>query len=161
MTRCVPLLASLFLVVSTASLAQSNCPEAFRYAGTLSGTGSSASELDRRATLNLPPNATLDESYQQKKVRVTNGKGGARSSLRAQDVPKGILIIPYGTSDEIYEQGWAVSDPELKVIQRDASGKVTRYEFGMKLFCHVGSTGANPHFGDCSVRVEVCYKPLR
>ena len=70
------------------------------------------------------------------------------------------LIITYGKSDQVYEQGWSVSDPELKAIERDASGTITQYEFGMKLFCKVGTTGANPHLGECSVNVEVCYKPL-
>ena len=105
-------------------------------------------EFNQRETLRLPTNATLDESYQQKRVRATNGKSGAHSSMRAEDVPKGILIIPHGKSDEVYEQGWAVSDPQLKALSRDGSGKV-------------GNTGANPQFGDCTVDVEVCYKPLR
>jgi hypothetical protein len=83
------------------------------------------------------------------------------STLRAQDIPKGVLIITYGKSDEIYEQGWAVSDPELRAIEQDKNGKVTRYEFGMKLFCKVGPSGASPHFGECSVNAEVCYKPAK
>ena len=158
MTRHFSLLAFFFSFASAVSFGQSNCPEGFRYAGTLSGTGSYTTDLDTRVTLTLPKNATLDESYQQQNVRATNGKRGMRSSLRAQDVPKGILIIPHGKSDELYNQGWAVSDPELKVLQKDESGKVTRYEFGMRLSCHV-SGGPNPNFGDCSVDVEVCYKP--
>ena len=160
MARYSSLLAVVVLAASSASSAQSNCPEGFRYTGSLSGTGSSMTKLDRRDTLKLPENAKLDESFQQKKVRATNGKSGARSGLRAQDIPKGVLIIPYGTSDQVYEQGWAVSEPELKALHRDESGKVTQYEFGMRLFCQVGDRGANPQFGDCSVTVEVCYKPL-
>ena len=109
----------------------------------------------------LPENATLDESYQQQNVRATNGKRGAHSSLRAEDVPKGLLIIPHGESDPFFDQGWAVSDPELKAVQKDEKGKVTRYEFGMKLFCHVRDTaGAESEYGECSVDVDVCYKPL-
>jgi hypothetical protein len=160
MTRRSSLLAFVFLFSSTVSFAQSNCPEGFRDAGTLSGTGSHTTDLDERVTLMLPENARLDESYQQQNVRATNGKRGVRSSLRAQDVPKGILIIPHGKSDELYNQGWAVSNPELKVLQKDESSKVTRYEFGMKLSCHVAG-GPNPIIGDCSVDVEVCYKPLK
>jgi hypothetical protein len=150
-------LAFSFLLASTLS-AQTNCPQGFNYAGTLSGTGSPTTELDRRETLRLPEDATLDDSFQQKKVRATNGKSGARSSMTAQDVPKGLLIIPHGKSDTLNQQGWAVSDPELKALERDATGKVTRYEFGMKLFCNVGK-GPNPMVGDCSVDVDVCYLP--
>jgi hypothetical protein len=69
----------------------------------------------------LPENATPDQSFQQKNVRATNGKSGARSNMRAQDIPKGILIIPSGESDPVYEPGWAVSDPELKAIERDGA----------------------------------------
>ena len=109
----------------------------------------------------LPENATLDESFQQKNVRATNGKSGARSNMTAQDIPKGLLIITSGKEDDIYEPGWAVSNPELKAIEHDESGKVARYEFGMELFCKVGSSGANPHFAECSVNAEVCYKPRK
>jgi hypothetical protein len=153
----LPLVCS-FLVASTLSRAQSNCPQGFNFAGTLSGTGSATTELDSRMTLRLPEDATLDESFQQKKVRVTNGKSGAHSSMTAQDVPRGLLIITYGKSDPLYEQGWAVSDPELKALARDASGKVTQYEFGMKLFCTVRK-GPNPMVGECAVGVDVCYRP--
>ena len=111
--------------------------------------------------MKLPENATPDESFQQKNVRATNGKSGARSNMRPEDVPKGILVITSGKEDKLYEPGWAVSDPELKGIERDNTGKVTRYELGMKLFCKVGSNGANPYFAECSVNAEVCYKPSR
>ena len=158
MIRTAFLLTFWFLLASTLSSAQSNCPAGFNYAGTLSGSGSPSSELNERETLRLPQNARLDESFQQKKVRATNAKSGARSSMTAQDVPKGLLIIPHGKSDKLNEQGWAVSDPELKALGRDSSGKVTQYEFGMKLFCNVGR-GPNPMVGDCSVDVDVCYRP--
>jgi hypothetical protein len=158
MTR-VRLLLFVVLVFSSWGIAQDNCPEGFRLAGTLSGTGSSWQSLDERQTVKFRQNVTLDESFQQTNVRATNGKNGAQSAMRPQDIPKGVLIIPHGKSDDIYRQGWAVSDPELKGIERGANGEITQYEFGMKLFCKVGSTGANPHFGDCSVDVDVCYKP--
>jgi hypothetical protein len=112
-------------------------------------------------TVKFPENATLDQSFQQKKVRVTNGKSGAHSNLRPQDIPKGVLVVAYGKEDPVYEPGWAVSDPELKGIERDDTGKITRYEFGMRLFCSVGGGGANPHSAACSVNAEVCYKPSR
>jgi len=159
MIRTVWPLAFSFLLASTLSQAQSNCPEGFNYAGTLSGTGSASTELNRRVSLKLPENATLDESFQQKNLRATNGKSGAHSSMTAKDVPKGLLIITHGSSDPLYNQGWAVSDPELKALDRDARGKVTQYEFGMKLFCTVRG-GPNPLFGTCSVGADVCYRPL-
>lgn len=151
-------LLALVLLLPPWAVAQQNCPEGFRYVGTLSGTGSLSNPFDKRMTLRFPENATLDESFQQKNVRATNGKSGARSNLRPQDIPKGVLIIPSGKEDKIYESGWAVSDPELKGIQRDDTGKITRYEFGLKLFCAVESNGANPYFAECSVNVDVCYK---
>ena len=154
-------LALLFLLASTLSRAQNNCPAGFSYVGTLSGTGSSLEAFDARKTLTLPDNAVLDESYQQKNVHVTNGKNGVHSSMRPQDVPKGFYLVPYGeSSSTIDEQGWAVSDPELKALARDASGKVTRYGFGMKLLCNARVGGAERAV-ECSVRVDVCYKPLR
>jgi hypothetical protein len=155
------LLATFVLSFSVLSFAQHNCPEGFRYVDTISGTGSESNPFNQRMTARLPENATLDESFQQQKVRVTNGKSGATSNMRPQDVPKGILIVAYGKNDKIYEPGWAVSDPELKTVERDANGKVTRYEFGLKLYCNVGSHGANPHFAECSVGADICYKPLR
>ena len=151
----------LFAAPTSQLLAQSRCPEGFRDAGSLSGTGSVMQSLDTRKTLKLPENATLDQSYQQKKVRATNGKAGVNSNMLAKDIPKGILIIAFGTSDKVFEQGWAVSDPELKVIERDAGGKATRYEFGMRLICKVSERAAQPLAGGCDVNVEVCYKPLR
>ena len=157
----VAFLAFVLFSLSPWAVGQHNCPEGFRYVGTLSGSGSESNSFDKRMTVKLPENATPDESFQQKNVRVTNGKSGARSSMRPQDIPKGILVIASGKEDKVYEPGWAVSDPELKGIERDNTGKVTRYEFGMKLFCNVGSHGANPYFAECSVNAEVCYKPSR
>jgi hypothetical protein len=154
----VGLLLFVVLAFSSRGIAQDNCPEGFKYAGTLSGTGSLWQPLDERKTVKFRQNVALDESFQQTNVRATNGKSGAQSALRPQDIPKGVLIIPHGESDDMYRQGWAVSDPELKGIERDANGKITQYEFGMKLFCKVRPTGANPNTGDCSVDVDVCYK---
>jgi hypothetical protein len=154
-------LALLFFLASTVGRAQNNCPEGFRYAGTLSGNGSSVERFDSRQALTLPPNARFDESYQQQKVHATNGKNGVHSSMRPQDVPKGFYLVPYGeSSSTIYEQGWAVSDPVLRALSRDASGKVTRYGFGMKLLCSARTAGAERAV-ECSVGVVVCYKPLR
>jgi hypothetical protein len=112
-------LALLLLLFSPWAEAQNNCPDGFRYVGTLSGTGSVSTPFDKRMTVNFPENATLDESFQQKKVHATNGKSGASSNLRPQDIPKGVLIVTYGKEDKIYEPGWAVSDPELKGIAQD------------------------------------------
>ena len=155
------LVGGSFFVLFSAyhAYSQNNCPEGFVSAGTLSGSGASSAPFDKKVTLKLPEDATLDESFQQKRVRATNGKNGAKSSMGPQDIPKGILIQPYGTSDVVYQQGWAVSEPELKAIDKDDNGNVTRYQFGMRLFCSVSNSGANPQFGECSVGVDVCYKP--
>jgi hypothetical protein len=160
-TRVALPLVFSFVLGSTVSLAQNNCPEGFRYAGTLSGHGSSVDSFDSRQALTLPQNAKFDESYQQKKVDVTNGKNGVHSNMRPQDVPKGFYLVPYGdSSSTIDEAGWAVSDPKLRALSRDASGKVTRYGFGMRLLCSARAAGAERAV-ECSVRVDVCYKPLR
>lgn len=157
----VGLPALVLLLFSPWATAQYNCPQGFRYAGTLSGTGSVSTPFDKRMAVRFPENTSLDASFQQKKVHATNGKSGASSSLRPEDIPKGVLIITYGKEDKITDAGWAVSAPELKGIARDDTGRITRYEFGMKLFCTVHSGGTNPMVGECSVNVEVCYKPSR
>ncbi|HZI55814.1 MAG TPA: hypothetical protein VFF39_03510 [Verrucomicrobiae bacterium] len=141
-------------------VAQDNCPEGFRFVGTLSGTGTESNPFNQRQALKLPENATLDESFQQKNIRITNGKSGAHSNTQANDIPKGILVITHGREDEVYQPGWAVSEPELKAIEKDSHGKITRYEFSMKLFCSVSSHGQNPYYAECSVDADVCYKPL-
>jgi hypothetical protein len=60
------------------------------------------------------------------------------------------------TSSEA-DKGWAVSDPELKAVERSTDGRITRYRFGMRLYCSVGS-GLQQSYG-CAVNVQVCYKP--
>jgi hypothetical protein len=57
-------------------------------------------------------------------------------------VRKGFYLVPYGESSSIFEQGCAVSALQLRALNRDASGKVTRYDFGMKLFCNARTPGA-------------------
>jgi hypothetical protein len=139
--------------MSSLSSAQNSCPEGFRYAGTLSGT--STETFDKTVFLKLPEYATLDESFQQTAVRATNGKKGAKSNLRPQDIPKGIRIDPHGSSD--LEKIWAVSEPQL--IKPDSNGDSTRYAFGMHLFCSVQGSPYSQTEGACDVEVQVCYKP--
>ena len=79
-------------------LAQHNCPQGFNDAGTLKGTGSYGIPFDERREINLPENATLDTSFQQSNVRVRAGNDLAQSKLQAKDIPKGILIIPSGST---------------------------------------------------------------
>ena len=154
-------LLSIVLVTSSFGIAQSECPEGFRFAGNLSGSGSASSAFDQIVRTRFPRGATLDTSYQQTEVQATKGGSGVNSRLRPQDIPKGIFISPSGKSDDVYHQRWAVSDPKLEALERDGNGKTTRYGFGMRLFCKVGESGANPHFGACQVDVEVCYKPVK
>ena len=92
-------------------LAQHGCPERFNFAGTLKGNGSYGVPFDERRELNLPPNATIDTSFQQSDVRAHAGNGLAQSDLHAKDIPKGIYIIPSGST--LNYSGWAVSAPEL------------------------------------------------
>lgn len=156
MKKQVGLLTASFLLMSLVSSAQNNCPEEFRYAGDLSGTGSRTGEFNETVVLKLPENATLDESYQQTKVQATNEKGKAQSNLRPQDIPKAIHIIPHGSSD--HGKAWAVNEPQLKVIKQD-SGTSARYVFGMRLFCSVPTSTFGETKGACDVGVRVCYKP--
>jgi len=105
-----------------------------------------------RRELDLPPGASIDTSFQQSKVRVRAGNGQAQSDLHAKDIPKGIYIIPSGST--MYENGWAVSAPELKTV-----GELAQYRFGMKLYCMSSSSLPYAHYGGCNVNVDVCYKP--
>ena len=156
MKRRLGFLALSFLFMSVLSTAQSNCPQGFAYVGTLSGTGSSIEEFDKKLALKLPESATLDESFQQIKVRATSAKG--KSNLRPQDIPKGILIIPHGSNDQ--DKVWSVSEPRLTEIKGENNEtSSTRYEFGMHLFCRVQGNSYSQQTGECDVNVEVCYKP--
>ncbi len=133
-------------------LAQHGCPERFNFAGTLKGNGSYGVPFDERRELNLPPNATIDTSFQQSDVRAHAGNGLAQSDLHAKDIPKGIYIIPSGST--LNDSGWAVSAPELKTV-----GDPARYRFGMRLYCMSSSSTPTMHNGGCYVKVDVCYKP--
>jgi hypothetical protein len=135
-------------------LAQHNCPEGFHYVGALQGTGSYGIAFDERRELNLPEHATIDPSFQQSNVRARAGNGRAKSDLRAKDIPKGILIIPSGST--LYDNGWAVSAPELETV-----GEPAQYRFGMKLYCISSTSSSNMHSGGCDVHVDVCYKPKK
>jgi hypothetical protein len=154
----VGLLAFVVLYTSSLALAQHNCPQGFQYVGTLSGTGSIVSEFNERREINLVENATIDTTYQQANVRSHGGSTKPKSELRAKDIPKGILIIPYGSTD--LEKGWSVSAPELVAIKAPGSQSVTGYKFGMKLHCTVG-TSVHQNVGGCNVAVEVCYLPKK
>ncbi len=103
-------------------LAQHNCPPGFDYAGALRGAGSGGIAFDERREVNLPPYATIDMSFQQSKVRAHAGNGQAQSDLHAKDIPKGIYIITGGST--IYDNGWAVSAPELKTVGEPAQYQV-------------------------------------
>jgi hypothetical protein len=130
-------------------LAQHNCPQGFNFAGTLRGTGSYGIAFDERRELDLPLGATIDTSFQQKNVRARDGNGLAKSAMQAKDIPKGIAIIPGGSI--LYDNGWAVSAPELKTV-----GEPAQYRFGMKLYCISSTSLTNRHSGGCNVNVDVC-----
>ena len=149
-------LVTLGLLSMSATLrAQHNCPQGFDHAGTLTGSGSYGIAFDERREINLPPDATIDTSFQQKNVRARAGNDRAQSALQAKDVPKGIAIIPGGST--MYDNGWAVSAPELKTV-----GDPARYRFGMKLYCTSSYAGSDMHTGGgCDVNVDVCYKPKK
>lgn len=148
-------LVTLGLLSMSATLrAQHNCPQGFDHAGTLTGSGSYGIAFDERREINLPMYATIDMSFQQSAVRARAGNRTAQSDLHAKDIPKGIHIIPSGST--LYDNGWAVSAPELKTV-----GEPARYRFGMKLYCISSSTVPTAHYGGCQVTVDVCYKPKK
>jgi hypothetical protein len=122
----------------------------------MSGTASYGTPFNERREVTLPEGATLDTSFQQQKVRSSAGNQKAQSNLLAKDIPKGILIIPSGSTT--YGQSWAVSAPELKVV---GSGDNAQYKFGMQLYCTTSGNRSEQHFGGCDVNVEVCYKPKK
>jgi hypothetical protein len=114
----------------------------------------------------FPANARIDSSFQQASVHPENGQSDAHSPLTAQQIPKGIYIVPYGSDD--HEKGWAAHSPELKGIEWDDNATITRYVFGMTLYCATGSGeadrlvgGCNVYVdvGGCNVNVDVCYQP--
>jgi hypothetical protein len=154
MTKLAGLLTLAILLASVASHAQNNCPDGFRYTGTLHGVGGFGNDFNARRELLLPENAQIDMSYQQRQVRAAQGNSLAHSNMTAADIPKGIVIIPSGSTD--LEKGWAVSDPVLSLVSD--SGGAKRYQFGMKLYCTVGHSEASRNFGGCNVDVDVCYK---
>jgi hypothetical protein len=161
MIRRMRLLSLVVLFMPSFTLAQHNCPQGFQYVGNLSGTGSFGNDFNEKREINLPENATIDQSYQQTRIRSQNGNPRAHSDLLPKDIPKGIHIIPYGSTD--LEKGWAVSAPELtKVIINSQSGESDiRYRFRMKLYCTTGASETTRHSGTCDVTVEVCYLPKK
>jgi hypothetical protein len=147
-------LAFVLLLISGLSVAQKNpCPEGFRYAGTLQGSTGYMVPFSKRVEITFPENAMPDISYQQTKVRAEDGNTKEHSNLRPQDIPRGIHIVPYGNAGD---GGWAVSNPDLKVVEKQADGRITRYAFGMQLYCMPGHL---PTHAACEVNVDVCYKP--
>jgi len=85
--------------------------------------GRSLAPFDQRVTLRLPENATLDESFQQKKLQPTNGKGGVQSKMRPSDVPKGLLLVVYGQSDKVYERGGPSATPNLRSLNETSTAR--------------------------------------
>ena len=142
------------LSIAPPLLAQHNCPTGFDFGGTLKGGGSYGISFDERREVLLPAYATIDTSFQQDNVRAHAGNGKAKSDLTAKDIPKGIFIAPHGST--LYNNGWAVSAPELKT-----EGEPARYRFGMKLYCISSSSSHNMNNGGCDVNVDVCYKPKK
>ena len=63
----VAFLTFVLLSFSPWAAGQHDCPEGFSYVNTLSGTGSESNPFDQRLAVKFPENATLDESFQQKK----------------------------------------------------------------------------------------------
>jgi hypothetical protein len=153
MIRPVTSLALILLFISSVSVAQNSCPDGFRYAGTLQGSAAYMTSFSKRVEINLPENAMPDVSYQQATVRAEDGRIKEHSNLRPQDIPAGFHIVPYGSAGD---GGWAVSRPELRVVEKQADGRITRYAFGMQLYCIPGHL---PTHAACEVNVGVCYKP--
>ena len=146
-------LAFILLFISSVSVAQNSCPDGFRFAGTLEGSAAYMVPFSKRVEVSLPENALPDVSYQQAKVRAEDGHIHEHSNLRPQDIPAGIHVVPYGSAGD---GGWAVSQPELRVVERQGDGKITRYAFAMQLYCVPSRL---PTHAGCEVSVDVCYKP--
>jgi hypothetical protein len=146
------LMLGTFSAASLLSAQHHNCPTGFDFAGTLHGSGSYGVAFNEIREIDLPPYATIDTSFQQSNVRVRGGSKQAQSNMHAKDIPKGIYLIPSGST--LYDNGWAVSAPELQPI-----GSPTRYRFAMKLYCISSSNTPTMHYGGCDVNVDVCYKP--
>ena len=150
-------LALLFVVFSfpppTFNQNGSDCPEGFRYVGTLHGSSGSGEDFNKVVEVKLPANATFDKSYRQPSLKATNGKSGAKSNLKPDDIPAGIHIMISGTDDN--SKGWAVSEPSLRIVKRDDG--TTDYLFGMRLYCT--ARHREDDLGNCDIWVDICYKP--
>ena len=62
------------------------------------------------------------------KVAAGNGQGNTHSSLRPQDIAKGINKVQCGLGD--HHKEWAVSAPTLRTVS-EANGR-THYVFGIR-----------------------------
>jgi hypothetical protein len=139
-------------------LAQSQCPGGLNYAGQLGVEGSFNNNGTGSHSLNLPPNAHIDRSYQQTgALKAYGGGSDARSPLQVSQVPPGIYIHATGTED--HNKGWSVANPKLDAISFDSEERVTQWTFSMGLYCTVGSGEIDRTVGGCNVKVDVCYKP--
>ena len=158
MPRQVRLWAFVVFFTPGVVLAQHSCPQGFQHAGTLSGTGSFSGDFNERRAINLTENATIDTTYQQTNIRSHGGNPKAHSDLTAKEIPKGIHIITYGSTD--LNNGWSVSAPKLVAVNVTGSESVTRYRFGMNLYCTIGRADSQ-NVGGCDVHVDVCYLPKK
>lgn len=143
-------LLGLCLLLPTMGRAQ--CPGGFQSAGALyAATGPPNNDVKIYKSLLLPAGIHLDKSYQQPSVK---GNGGtARTDLTADQIPKGILIIPSG--NEGNGSRWAVRHPTLEAAGYDDNDTVTQWKFTIYMYADggsfVGAAGSN-------VNVQVCYK---
>jgi hypothetical protein len=137
-------LALLFLLASAVSPAQNNCPEGFRYLGTLSGYGTSVERFDARRSLLYLRILRSTTHINRKRCAPPTGRTVFIRACVHKMCQRAFISFPYGeNSSSVHGQGWAVSAPQLRALHRHARGKVTRYEFGMKLLCDARTTGAN------------------
>ena len=150
-------LAFTTLWVALCSAQENRCPNGFVFAGRLYGSGGFGSNFAHRVEVQFPLYARIDQNYQQNSVHAENGQSDAHSRLNPKAIPSGINILPYGSDD--HEKGWAVNNPELKGVAWDNEGLITRFAFGMQLYCTTGSGEQDRVVGGCNVDVDVCFKP--
>ena len=162
--RWIVFVVLLGVLACSAPLSFAQC-NGLTYAGEAHGEGAFGSNLYGFGEVLLPPNIKLDTSYHQTTIgAVANGKSDARSRLVASEVPAGICIVPSG--DNNANHGWAVGDgaePRIQLIPAAwdmQTNTITRYKFGIRLYCTTGSGELDRTTGGCNAKVAVYYKPL-
>lgn len=129
----------------------------------MAGSGAASVPFNRPVTLKLPEYATIDASFQQKEGACDKPQKWCQISDGSWDITREFSFYRVAQAMEC-RRGRAVSEPELKGIDRDANSNITPYEGWDDIYCSVSNSGASPQFGEYSVgsmsATSLCVRPL-